>query len=71
MVNTKEGDTKVKESTQVLDQKVSKRTMEVVDEKTGKKTLRTFEVCEKIIEHEVDIVVLLALCRVEGLYVGL
>lgn len=45
----------MKESSQVLDEKVSKRTMEVVDEKTGKKTLRTFEVCEKIIEHEVYI----------------
>ncbi|CAC5374967.1 SCRIB [Mytilus coruscus] len=53
VVQTKEGDTRVKESSQVLDEKVSKRTMEVVDEKTGKKTLRTFEVSEKIIEHEV------------------
>ncbi|XP_076084778.1 uncharacterized protein LOC143055509 isoform X7 [Mytilus galloprovincialis] len=55
VVQTKEGDTRVKESSQVLDEKVSKRTMEVVDEKTGKKTLRTFEVSEKIIEHEIEV----------------
>ena len=52
-VCTKEGETTVQEKSRVLDEKVQERTVEYFDEKSGKKSLRTLQVVEKVIEHEV------------------
>jgi ribulose bisphosphate carboxylase small subunit len=54
-VQTKEGDTRVQEQSRVLDQKCHHKTVEFVDENTGKISLRTIQVIEKTIEHEVHV----------------
>ncbi|KAK3088695.1 hypothetical protein FSP39_022487 [Pinctada imbricata] len=52
-ITSKEGETTVQEKSRVLDEKVQERTVEYIDENTGKKSLRTLQVVEKLIEHEV------------------
>ncbi|OWF53429.1 Leucine-rich repeat-containing protein 1 [Mizuhopecten yessoensis] len=49
-----EGDKSVKESSRLLDEWVSQKTIAVEDEATGKTSFRTIQVVEKIIEHEVS-----------------
>ncbi|XP_055996662.1 protein lap4-like isoform X9 [Ostrea edulis] len=54
-VQTKAGDTRVQEQSRVLDEKCHHKTVEFVDENTGKISLRTIQVIEKTIEHEVHV----------------
>lgn len=53
IVQTKEGETRVQEKSRVLDEKCHLKTVEFVDEATGQVSLRTVQVIEKTIEHEV------------------
>ena len=53
VVNTRPGETHVRESTRVLGQRVRRKTEEVFDHATGKTVLRTLEFTEKEIEYEV------------------
>lgn len=53
IVQTKEGETRVQEKSRVLDEKCHLKTVEFVDEVTGQVSLRTVQVIEKTIEHEV------------------
>ncbi|XP_060069115.1 protein scribble homolog [Ylistrum balloti] len=50
-----EGDKAVRESSRLLDERVSEKTIAVQDEATGKMCFRTIQVVEKIIEHEVEV----------------
>lgn len=54
-MQTKAGDTRVQEQSRVLDEKCHHKTVEFVDENTGKISLRTIQVIEKTIEHEVHV----------------
>ncbi|XP_062590089.1 protein scribble homolog isoform X5 [Saccostrea cucullata] len=54
-VQTKEGETRVQEKSRVLDEKCQLKTVEFVDENTGKISLRTIQVIEKTVEHEVEV----------------
>ncbi|XP_065942305.1 protein scribble homolog isoform X17 [Magallana gigas] len=55
IVQTKEGETRVQEKSRVLDEKCHLKTVEFVDEATGQVSLRTVQVIEKTIEHEVEV----------------
>jgi hypothetical protein len=49
------GDTSVREKCQVIDEKVSHKTVEVIDEKTGKPTIQRLQLVQKVVETEVDV----------------
>ena len=53
IISKRPGDTSVKESSQVLDEKVSHKTVEVLDEVTGKPTIQRLQVVQKVVETEV------------------
>ena len=53
IISKRPGDTSVKESSQVLDEKVSHKTVEVLDEVTGKPTIQRLQVIQKVVETEV------------------
>ena len=53
IISKRPGDTSVKESSQVLDEKVSHKTVEVIDEATGKPTIQRLQVVQKVVETEV------------------
>ncbi|EEZ97547.2 hypothetical protein TcasGA2_TC011397 [Tribolium castaneum] len=52
-VRSKPGNTTVRESEKVIDEKVTQRTEEYIDDVTGEKRVRTVEYVEKLIEKEV------------------
>ena len=54
IVSKRPGDTSVKEKSQVLDEKISHKTVEVIDEATGKPTIQRLQVVQKVIETEVQ-----------------
>nr|XP_022307068.1 protein scribble homolog isoform X4 [Crassostrea virginica] len=54
-VATRAGESRVQEKSRVLDEKCQFRTVEFVDEATGRVSLRTIQVIEKTIEHEVEV----------------
>nr|XP_022307181.1 protein scribble homolog isoform X17 [Crassostrea virginica] len=56
-VATRAGESRVQEKSRVLDEKCQFRTVEFVDEATGRVSLRTIQVIEKTIEHEVALAV--------------
>ncbi|XP_036357512.1 protein scribble homolog isoform X5 [Octopus sinensis] len=49
------GDTTIRRSTHMIDQKVSELTEEVFDENLGKPVLKTYRITEKTLEHEVEV----------------
>ncbi|XP_060556221.1 protein scribble homolog [Ruditapes philippinarum] len=49
------GDTSVREKCQVIDEKVSHKTVEVIDEKTGKPTIQRLQLVQKVVETEVEV----------------
>ena len=53
VVNTRQGETHVRESTRILGQRVRRKTEEVYDHTTGQTVFRTLEFTEKEIEYEV------------------
>lgn len=53
VISQRPGDTSVKEKTQLIDEKVSHKTVEVIDEKTGKPTIQTLQLVQKVVETEV------------------
>ena len=53
IISKRAGDTSVKESSQVLDEKVSHKTVEVRDDVTGKPTIQRLQVVQKVVETEV------------------
>ncbi|XP_064213806.1 protein lap4 isoform X4 [Tribolium castaneum] len=53
-VRSKPGNTTVRESEKVIDEKVTQRTEEYIDDVTGEKRVRTVEYVEKLIEKEVE-----------------
>ncbi|XP_069106996.1 protein scribble homolog isoform X4 [Argopecten irradians] len=50
-----EGDKAVRESSRLLDERISQKTIAVQDETTGKTSFCTIQVVEKVIEHEVEV----------------
>ncbi|XP_052763197.1 protein scribble homolog isoform X7 [Mya arenaria] len=55
VITRRTGDTSVRESSRVLDEKVSHKTVEVMDEKTGRPTIQTLQLVQKVIETEVEV----------------
>lgn len=52
-VRSTPGNTKVRESEKVVDEKITRKTEEYLDEITGERKVRTVEYVEKLIEREV------------------
>ena len=53
VLSRRPGDTSVRETSRVVDEKVSHKTVPVIDEKTGKTSFQTLQVVQKVVETEV------------------
>ncbi|XP_006821778.1 protein scribble homolog [Saccoglossus kowalevskii] len=54
VINARDGETTRKERSKVIDEKITRKTEEYIDEKTGQPSIRTVEVVETTIEHEME-----------------
>ncbi|XP_050389394.1 protein scribble homolog isoform X6 [Patella vulgata] len=55
VVQSRDGDTTIQETTRVIGENIKTVTEEIIDEKTGKPTFRTVEVIERTLEREVEV----------------